>query len=142
MAQKASYDLVSGHLTHLSSSPHLYVVDLLAPSNMCSMFSSQGFCACRFLCLKCSSSTCLSGLLLVSFQMVIWEDVPRPPYLKYESLPHFIPSLSMLTIIAFITIWNYKFIFQLFIICLLPLECKLHESKDLVLFLLYCQSVG
>ena len=74
MAQKASYDLVSGHLTtpSLSSSPHLYVVDTLAPSNMSDSFP-QGFCARHFLFLKCSSSKYLSGLLLISLPVVIRE---------------------------------------------------------------------
>lgn len=137
------FSLATSPLPSLSSSPYLYVVDKLAPSNMSSTFPPQGFYAYHFLCLKCCSSEYLSGLLLIALQMTIREAVPGPPskIAVFDSLH----SLSQYHYLAlfFHSIYHYLELQIYFsvLVCLLQLEHKLHESRGLVLFLLYPQSL-
>lgn len=97
-------------------------------------FLSQGSSVLHFLCLKYSSSKHLSGLL-ISLQVVI-RKATLSKISVLALLHHLSQYLYLALFLAFITIWNYIFFSSSFI-CFLSLECKLHESRDLVLFFLY-----
>ena len=97
-------------------------------------FLSQGSSVLHFLCLKYSSSGHMSGLF-ISLQVVT-----RKATLSKISVLALLHHLSQYPYLAFyswhLSVFGITFFFQFFY--LFPsLECKLHESRDLVLFLLY-----
>lgn len=98
-------------------------------------FPSQGSSVLHFFCLKCSSSRHMSGLL-ISLQVVI-----RKATLSKISALALLHPLSQQPYLALFSLGIYHYLeihfFSSSFICFLSLECKLHESRDLVLFLLY-----
>lgn len=134
------------HHPHLCRHPFIYMLCTSWPPRTClfSTFPSQDFYACHFLCLKCPFSKYLSGLLLISLPSDHQRGCPQATLYKIAVLASFhlfsqYPCLALF----FHSIYHYLEL-QIYFsvdVCLLTLECKLHESRDFVLFLLYPQTL-